>query len=264
MVAALSGRHAASSTARPVERQRRAPLRSRRAAVFPFLDAEQQYSCAISNTGRNARRCPTRQEAPSRRQTPDQARRPCARRRLGWRAKLYLAEMPAPTSPRHTLDEQLQASNARAAEKNLSAKFSSRTIATFRTVRPYRVVGCSNMSASTSTRLTSGAAPNFSPTRVMMLTRSAVRKDLMSPIPGSPNISSRGATFPRFPKCSPRSSAPASGLRHRDPAAALRRNLKACASVSWRGGGSVQLYDERLRGCGILPGRFGNAFRKQT
>ena len=52
-----------------------------------FLDADKQYSCAYFETaGRDARRCPTRQEASPCRQAPDRARDPRARHRfgLGW------------------------------------------------------------------------------------------------------------------------------------------------------------------------------------
>ena len=54
------------------QRQCRAPLRSRRAALFPLPRCRQAIQLRLfRNAGRDARRCPARQEAASRRQAVD-------------------------------------------------------------------------------------------------------------------------------------------------------------------------------------------------
>src|SRR6266699_3891936 len=130
-----------------------------------FLDADKQYSCAYF-------------EAPDASLDDAQLakKRHLAAKLLighgdrvldigsGWGGLgLYLAEMTGANVTGVTLStEQLQVSNARAAEKDLSG--------------------------STSTRLISGVAPNFSPmTASCCCTRLAARKVLTSPTPGPRN-----------------------------------------------------------------------------
>lgn len=172
-----------------------------------FLDADKQYSCAYFETP----------DA-----TLDDAqlakKRHLAAKLLiergdrvldigaGWGGLgLYLAEMTGANVTGVTLStEQLQVSNARAAERNLGDRpgSCSRTIATFQapSSASYRS-GCSSMSASTSTRPTSGAAPNCSPmTGSWCCIRSAARTAPTSPIPGLRDTFSPAVTSPPSPK----------------------------------------------------------------
>ena len=110
-----------------------------------FLDADKQYSCAYFETaGRVARRCPTRQEASPCRQAPDRARNPRARHRfgLGWPWPLSGRNDGADVTGVTLSSEQLQVSNARAAERNLagSAKFLLQRLSRYsRPLRPDRL-----------------------------------------------------------------------------------------------------------------------------
>ena len=134
-----------------------------------FLDADKQYSCAYFETPDA-----TLDDAQLAKKRHLAAKLLIGRgdRVLdigsGWGGLgLYLAEMTGADVTGVTLStEQLQVSNARAAEKNLtrSANSCSRTIATFpaRSTASCRSA-CSNMSASISTKPISGAAPNCSP-----------------------------------------------------------------------------------------------------
>ena len=133
-----------------------------------FLDADKQYSCAYFETPETT--LDDAQLAKKRHLAAKLLIHPGDRVLdigSGWGGLgLYLAEMTGANVTGVTLStEQLQAANARAAEKNLSAsaKFFSRTIATFpaRSSASSRSA-CSSMSASTSTRPISDAAPNSS------------------------------------------------------------------------------------------------------
>ena len=135
-----------------------------------FLDADRQYSCAYFETPDAT--LDDAQLAKKRHLAAKLLIRPGDRVLdigSGWGGLgLYLAEMTGADVTGVTLStEQLQVSNARAAEKNLTriGKFLLRTIATFpaRSTASCRSA-CSSMSASISTKPISGAAPNCSPT----------------------------------------------------------------------------------------------------
>ena len=118
----------------PLERQRRASLRSRRTAVFPVPRRRQAVQLRLfRNAGRNARRCPARQETPSCRQAPDRARQQRARHRLrlGRTQPLSGGDDRGQCHRHHAVDRTVAGvERARGREKSGRRNSSSRTIAT--------------------------------------------------------------------------------------------------------------------------------------
>ena len=250
MVSALPGQACQAVQSAPKPGQRRAPLRSRWRLYSLFLDADKQYSAPISK--RLTRRWTTPSLPRSAISPPscDPARRPRARHRSRWGGLgLYLAEMTGANLTGVTLStKQLQVSNARAAEKNLTRwrSFSSRTIATFRPVRAHRVGGHVRTCRRRFLRDYFGGAPASHRDGVMVL-HSIGRSEG----PESPTLITKyifpGGYIPALSEVTRAIERAGSGVRHRNLRLHYAETLKAWRErFMARRGEAVRLYDERF------------------